>query len=333
MSLESEETNSIADIISSKYDPQIEIEGNLIYKATYLKNCFSSNPLSRDRLRRVRGLTRYEESGSENNLDDNSLMIGDPLVVKTKGNAKICVILNIKKANQNEKTIELNEINNFNTLFSVQELKLESIEDNFVWMEEKIEEPFNVLGIDCCAIQPQLKEVNGKLCYTFRKDLITELAVSVHDTNAHSSSSSETSSVLISNVLKVSCITCKLMIPLNRMREHVGSHIVRKILSGPNVCGFCGDDSCVNTLTKTSSKGKQTFYKTSSNCRYFVNMKKTPKFSQRNPCSNHLILCNICNAAFWTYNLQYHYEQRHPNVTCPELITDEELLKMKKLLY
>ena len=154
--VDTEEANSIIDIISSnaKHDPQLEVEGNMIYKATYLKNCFSSNPLSKDRLRRVRGLSRFEENESDDTLDDQTLMIGDPILARVKDDLKICVLLNITRGKENKKTIDVNEMSNFNTMLTVQKIKLETTDDYYVCMEERIEESFNVVGMNCIPIQP-----------------------------------------------------------------------------------------------------------------------------------------------------------------------------------
>ena len=69
-----------------------------------------------------------------------------------------------------------------------------------------------------------------------------------------------------------------------------------------------------------------------SNCPFFVELKKTPAFSTRNHCSNHLIICEICKSSIWTYNGTNHYKERHPDVDCPTFITDIELKKMKSKL-
>ena len=56
---------------------------------------------------------------------------------------------------------------------------------------------------------------------------------------------------------------------------------------------------------------------------------KTPQFSTRNPCSNHLIHCSICKATIWTYDVNHHYSDRHPEVETPTLVSEEEVKKMK----
>ena len=116
------------------------------------------------------------------------------------------------------------------------------------------------------------------------------------------------------------------------MRQHVGVHIINENISGTNLCGFCGQDLCENVLVKSSAKRSQIFFKLQSNCPFFVEWKKTPAFSTRNHCSNHLIICEICKSSVWTYNGTNHYKERHPDVDCPIFITDSEVKKMKSKL-
>ena len=53
---------------------------------------------------------------------------------------------------------------------------------------------------------------------------------------------------------KVACKVpnCKERTDLKEMRTHVGEHILRGHVAGPNVCGFCGLSTCKNTLVQTS---------------------------------------------------------------------------------
>ena len=54
-----------------KHDVQVE-DGRYVYKATIVKNIFCSEPMSRDRLRKVRGTTKYTnsaENSTEHNID------------------------------------------------------------------------------------------------------------------------------------------------------------------------------------------------------------------------------------------------------------------------
>ena len=93
--------SSLVDMIDvrHKHDPQIEIDSSYVYKATVVKGLFSSNPLSKDRLRRVRGLSKNVDSEqiSENFSFDTVVLPGDPILVVVKGELHICQIKCIKK--------------------------------------------------------------------------------------------------------------------------------------------------------------------------------------------------------------------------------------------
>ena len=327
-------TQTIIDMVPLprvSHDPQIEIEGVPIYKATFVKNAFSSNPLSSDRLRRVRGYTRFEEEADNVASTDDTLMAGDPILVSHQGALLICVIKAIKKADQRCKSLNICDLNRLNVSFTVQRLQLESSNDYFFWNEELIGEEFTVVGPNCYAVQPKLKEHDGSYRYSFEKQILSELSVSIETA---STSDSNSNAAVLSSSHKVSCRVCGLMIPLNKMRQHIGCHLVRNTISGINICGFCGGNSCENILTQTSRKKTTAFFKIQSNCQYFVQLKRKPQFSVRNPCSNYVTLCQICSASVWTYNMKCHYTEHHPaEESVPSHITDEEFRQMRKLLY
>ena len=121
------------------------------------------------------------------------------------------------------------------------------------------------------------------------------------------------------------------MIPLDKMRTHVGKHILNKETNSRSPCGFCGRSSCQNKLTKPSKKGKELFYRlVESNCPYYVqHARRVTKASSRNPCTNYLNKCPLCNCDVWLYNVKNHYEDMHPNVDIP-LLDEPEIKFMKK---
>ena len=50
---------------------------------------------------------------------------------------------------------------------------------------------------------------------------------------------------------KVDCSFCTKKVPINRMRQHIGYHIVvNNISNEPTTCGFCGSRGCHITLKK-----------------------------------------------------------------------------------
>ena len=152
-----------------------------------------------------------------------------------------------------------------------------------------------------------------------------------HSSGARAASAIATTSTSSANKNKhmTDCFVCKKKIDITVMRKHVGEHIMNNTISGKDACGFCGRRGCENILVKSSKKGTKDFFKIQSNCDYVVVWMKTPQFSTRNPCSNHLIHCSICKATIWTYNVNHHYSDRHPEVETPTLVSEEEVKKMK----
>ena len=145
-------------------------------------------------------------------------------------------------------------------------LKIEDIGDSYIWKGDFIGESFRSSGNDCFAIQPELKEVDGRMSFVFDKQLILDLNVSVtieserHPTPNNATTSSNSSKHL------VDCMVCKKKIDLPLMRKHVGGHIMKGTITGIDVCGFCGKKTCENILTKTSTRGNKEFFKVQSNC-------------------------------------------------------------------
>ena len=67
---------------SQKAEPFFLMGGKTVYKSTCLKTISSNKNLSKDRLRRVQGMTYYPgESTVTSSHDDSLLFIGDPLLV------------------------------------------------------------------------------------------------------------------------------------------------------------------------------------------------------------------------------------------------------------
>ena len=76
-SADSESVVPFADLIGGEKCPTIDVDGKNIYKATVVNQFFSRNKLSKDRLRRVQGLTSGTPGECNNANDDNHIFIGD----------------------------------------------------------------------------------------------------------------------------------------------------------------------------------------------------------------------------------------------------------------
>ena len=64
--------------------------GSKIFKTTCLKTMFNSEPLSKDRLRRIQGLTACP-SKSVNTNCDKMLFVGDPIAFSEESSTSLCI--------------------------------------------------------------------------------------------------------------------------------------------------------------------------------------------------------------------------------------------------
>ena len=56
---------------------------------------------------------------------------------------------------------------------------MESKGNDYIWNGDFLGETFTSIGLECYAIQPTLKEVDGQIHFTFDKQLILDLNVGI----------------------------------------------------------------------------------------------------------------------------------------------------------
>ena len=169
----------------------------------------------------------------------------------------------------------------------------------------------------------------GMSMFCFDKQTIIDIGV-------HLNLSAPDSSESLSDAFR-KCKICKKSVNKQKMREHVGHHIIANTIQTEdkeNICGFCGM-SCSSTLAETSrGRGKTFFRKIESLCTYKIEYGKIPSQpSRENPCTNRLLHCSIkeCRKVVWSYNIKPHFEKMHPDTLCDVLITNRDITAMKKV--
>ena len=336
---------------NSFIDNQIDIDGTPVYKATILKNAFAPIPLSKDRLRRVRGLTPYSQDPEKYETLHNCLLIGDPVIVEHDQTVDICQVHKIVKANRKVNKIQIDHLPDANVELTVYLLDLTATADNqYLYCSTNVQtvgQKIKVKGKYIHPIQPELKSIKGglvansqspdsnmsdmRLC--FDRQFLIDIGVTlrVHHNvekadRRYSNDRSASAASIASGSEK--CFICSKTVPLKKMRAHVGKHIALKDIKGHTICGYCGRDACNNTL-QVGSRNKSVHYKIASDCTYEMKWGKEPKFSRRSPCSNHMIKCPYCKADIWTYNALEHYQVVHSDIECPEFVSKQEWDAMK----
>ena len=234
-------------------EPFFMIDGKRVYKTTCLKAISSSQQLSKDRLRRVQGMSTYPGETSCSLDPDSFLLNGDPVLVHKDG-PRIANIITITKSNKPLKQIDL--IQNNKGMKDV-ELTLKFVETQFVddklfWKGTTSGESLKCAGESCLPIKPSvmLDPPDGLSKYYFNINLMRDMGVHLqlslpeaYDRQPLTSSSNQ-------SVVRKKCMKCRKIIPLSEMRLHVVTHILKKELVGSNICRFCGTDTCVITMKK-----------------------------------------------------------------------------------
>ena len=96
----------IQDSIQS-FEPFFVLDEKKVYKTTCLKTISSKQKLSKDRLRRVQGMSTYPCENSSSNNIDSFLLNGDPVLVNGNDGPKIANVVKITKSNQTLKQIDI----------------------------------------------------------------------------------------------------------------------------------------------------------------------------------------------------------------------------------
>ena len=330
----------------------IEIDGKNVYKSTILKQINKEAPLSSDRLRRVRGLSKFISSEKDQTNLNDAISLGDPLIVEHQKKMVVAVVMKIMDGDHPKEFVSASDLQNLSTRVVVRELKLKEVECNLYSTGEYASEELTVSGKNCMTIKPyiSLNPPEGCSVYYFDKQLIQDIGVhlTLINVNQQQSSSRSTTSATVSaptsstasasgSASGVTCKVCKKKnIQLKDMRSHVGKHIVKRE-TGPaseHVCGFCGKEGCKHTLQKSSHSRDRVFNAPKSDCVYHYSYKKLgQKATRYTPCLNRITNCPVCNMYIWSYNLVPHYHNAHPEedtdaVKIPE--EEKNLLKKSK---
>ncbi len=136
---------------------------------------------------------------------------------------------------------------------------------------------------------------------------------------------------------KIKCHFCSESLKLERMRQHIGKHIINKELPiNQHTCGLCGLVGCSITLVSSLCKGSHIMKPTSYDCKYFVNfnIKSAQKSNQYSPCTNCPVKCDVCDGIYWSYNMECHFNENHNVFLLSDkyLVSEKEQIDVKNLV-
>ena len=162
--------------------------------------------------------------------------------------------------------MDVDEFQSKNIFFYVHPLDLTEHGDNLHWNGSFTGEIKKI----SFEIKPTISTnpPQGVTNFCYDKQLLLDSGVQLALSATSSNSRTSTSNAKAGHVLKNMCQVCKKDIAADKMKGHVGFHILSgSVESG--VCGYCGLASCRNKLTKTSKHKDNIYYKVESSCTYF----------------------------------------------------------------
>ncbi|KAF9473610.1 hypothetical protein BDN70DRAFT_937308 [Pholiota conissans] len=102
--------------------------------------------------------------------------------------------------------------------------------------------------------------------------------------------------------------------------KHMGAHILNdpNLRGADNPCGLCLNTGQRCKIFLSQRAGTISIDQVKSHCPNLrsLSIKKAEEFSERQPCTNHPLLCPLCprgSMAIWKYNLTSHISLHHPS--------------------
>jgi len=320
-----------------KFASHVEIDGSMVHKSNAVNSILNNKTrLSRDRLLRVRGLSEYQLAESNDQDSESLICVTDTIITfaKLKPETIGVVILCVqnKLSSFDEKHLHWNGTYG-ESIMSKGEYCLALISEAIsfdgvsktVFLMESVNSAIEIITTiyrrnlaESATIYANLKSLRSPYCNQRVLDLFI-----IHDLKINNSKSS-----------KVKCDTCSKLVPIERMRQHIGKHLI-KLEIDPNqkTCGFCGCIGCSVELKK-SGIGKKSVNIVASDCKHFLkyNLAASKKMTTYSPCTNHPDSCSICKNIYWSYNMEEHFKFSHPSVIPQCYLSDDEKKKVVKLL-
>ena len=175
--------------------------------------------LSKDRLKRVQGLTRHQPVHTEQMMDI-MVFLGDPIIIKRNDNVNVANISKIYNGMSEVGDIGTDDITNDQVKLCVRILNLKEVDSNLYWDGSfKSENEISILGKNCMLVQPKVcgdpPPGMSKFCFDKQTtDIGVHLSLSIPDAESTTSLHK--------------CKVCRKLVDLKEMRTHIGKHIIEE---------------------------------------------------------------------------------------------------------
>ena len=340
-----------------KHPMYVQIEtGLFVHKANAVNSVVNKkSKTSKDRLKRVQpGIIKLNEDLQSDELEDSFFRINDTVLgyAKIKGYETLLgVIVVVQKIIHDSvalSSIDIEDLKIAELHGSI--LKIIDGENNTLEWTSEYGDTLKLEGRYCIQISSNIDN-NGRLFFKEKNlaeslevlklfesknsDFFSSLKPVENPFHTNKISKFFEISVNIEKLSdKIECFFCpKQLVKRKTMRLHIGIHMMLKLIPiNPTTCGFCGIMGCSISL-ETNCAGKNAPKCPVSNCKFAekFSLKAAEKSTKNSPCTNRPVICGICKLIVWSYNIKIHFERIHIGYEVPDMISEEEIIRMKKL--
>ncbi|KDR81053.1 hypothetical protein GALMADRAFT_91766 [Galerina marginata CBS 339.88] len=299
--------------------------GKKVHKATILR--LYSNPFavsdSKDRLKRVRGFSQYDESAREASISllasdmdspetDDKIHVQDPALILLRCNKKWSGAFEARSTFQNAEGRWVEPINpgiqlasrGQNTGKDTYTFRSSELRGIAFILQQRLAGDFHRLPEVPQTPSFPYRSVEGHACFVCEKNVDGDINDEV---DLDTCRACRNRKVVLSSLSGPALVA------------HMGAHILHdvRLKDAVGPCGFCLNEGTLCTIKLiTNSKGSRIDMK-DSRCPSLrkITIKSAAKYSKESPCTNHPLACPLCpksSPAVWKYNLSSHITSHHP---------------------
>ena len=190
------------------------IEGKYFYKASVIRQVLNTSSLSasKDRLRRVRGVSKYADDKSVDIDIEDMIILGDRLIFTVGSSVKLGSVKDIQRGGKKVKYIPGSALQDENVIVNLLELDLEDDGAEMKWQGNH-KDSFKIERKFCNSVQPEIKIEGDKPIYILNNSLIMDIGIQTQS-NVNVCTKSAT------DIPMKRCFVCGYQLSLQKMRTH-----------------------------------------------------------------------------------------------------------------
>ena len=162
------------------HDSYASITGSPVHKSIVVKGLFSFQPLFKDRLKRVRGMSRYSVNSTGDCISTNNcIFIGDLVLGNYDCKSELAVVTKIKYRNKQITSIDPSKAEEERSIFIIKKVEITDDGEKVYFTGTLAYDEVSLPAKDCYAMAPEVCVKDGVTTYCFDKQLMLDIGVQI----------------------------------------------------------------------------------------------------------------------------------------------------------